>query len=95
MARPKQCILNPIADAFTPTLEQVAGGKLGNDARAIGFIDNSKPNVSWLVEVLARELGTAGEPDIINVAKPRSAGPSPDIDFLAGRCRLVVNAVGD
>jgi len=95
MPRRKQCILSPIADAFAPAPAHTAGGQSGSDARAIGLIDNSKPNVSTFVEMLARDLGAAGESDIIRVAKPRSAGPLPDIALLANRCRFVVNAVGD
>ena len=95
MARRKQWILSPVADAFAPAPLHAAGRQTGTDARAIGFIDNSKPNVSTFVKILARELGAAGEADIVSVAKPRSAGPLPDIAFLANRCRFVVNAVAD
>ncbi|MPZ44699.1 MAG: hypothetical protein GEV05_15110 [Betaproteobacteria bacterium] len=92
----KQPILSPIANAFTPVPAHAARPRPGTGAaRSIGLIDNSKPNVSWFVQALARELATVGEPNIVSVAKPRSAGPAPDIASLAGRCRFVVNAVGD
>lgn len=95
MPRRKQCILSPIADAFASAPAHAVRRQPETGARAVGFIDNSKPNVSAFTQALARELGAAGESDIVNVAKPRSAGPSPDIAFLADRCRFVVNAVAD
>jgi hypothetical protein len=95
MARRKQCLLSPVADAFAPAPAHAGGRQMDTNARAIGFIDNSKPNVSAFVKTLARELGATGEADIVSVAKPRSAGPLPDIASLANRCRFVVNAVAD
>jgi hypothetical protein len=92
----KHPILSPIADVFMPVpAHDDRPRRSTNSARPIGLLNNSKPNVAWFMQGLTRELSAAGEPDIVSIAKPRSAGPAPDIASLAGRCRFVVNAVGD
>lgn len=96
MAPASRYVLNPIGDVLAPGIvggaEATRGVRL---RRYVGFIDNSKPNVTHVVQTLTRELRTAGETEIVSTTKPRSAGPSHDIDFLVDHCRIVVNAVAD
>jgi len=62
----------------------------------IGLLNNSKPNVAFFLEGVDRELRAQPTPyEIVSVVKPRSAGPSPDIELLAARCDYVINAVAD
>jgi hypothetical protein len=92
MSRERARILSPVAEvlapASTPRPRAAAGG-------AIGFIDNSKPNVAHVVQTLSAGVRAAGKTEIVTVTKPRSAGPLPDLGFLIEHCRFVVNAVAD
>ena len=95
MASDRYDILNPVGDAFAPSPPAAPAAPRASDARrAVGLLDNSKPNVSHFMQGLAQALGTT-QREIIGVVKPRSAGPSPDIAYLADRCQFVINAVGD
>lgn len=88
-------VLNPVgavllrADAASARTRN-AGGKM-----TIGLLDNSKPNVGLFLSAFEAELRRSGAYEIVNVTKPRSAAPSPDLALLAARCDFVVNAVAD
>lgn len=88
-------ILNPVgavarADAASRGKRRESGGR-----RVIGLIDNSKPNVAEFLSAIETELRAAGDFEIVTVRKPRSAGPTPNLQKLAGQCDFVLNAVAD
>ena len=95
MPRPRTHILSPVAEVLPSFGIQPGQSRMRASTRGIGLIDNSKPNVAHVVQALRAGLRDAGETKIVTVTKPRSAGPSPDISFLAENCRFVVNAVAD
>jgi|KBSMisStaDraftv2_1062788.scaffolds.fasta_scaffold548333_2 hypothetical protein len=91
-----QEILNPVGErqggrkAAAVTRRKVRGKPV------IGLLNNSKPNVAFFLETIEQELRAPGTNyEIINVVKPKSAGPCPDIELLAERCDYVINAVAD
>lgn len=88
-------ILNPVAMVGTQdnagmTTRRARGGK-----RVIALLNNSKPNVGYFLEAVAEELRRSGDYEIVNVAKHRSAEPCADLEALATRCDLAINAVAD
>ena len=94
MPRSTERILNPIAEVVASAITH-GQHRTCAAAGGIGLIDNSKPNVSHVLQTLSKGLRDVGETQIVAVTKPRSAGPSPDISFLVEHCRFVVNAVAD
>ena len=87
-------ILNPVGIVRTHT-HAPPGRKRRRGRTVVGLLDNSKPNVALFLEAIEEELDRSGDYDIVNIIKPRSAGPCPDLDALASRCDFVVNAVAD
>jgi len=94
MNSPRQELLNPVGetaalDGRAAAIREKASGK-----PVVGLLNNSKPNVSHFLEAIEKDIRAQGY-RTVNVTKPRSAGPCPDIDALAERCDYVVNAVAD
>ena len=91
-----QEILNPIGERRGGRKAAAVAQRKGRDKPVIGLLNNSKPNVAFFLEAIEKEL-LAHEPgyEILNVIKPKSAGPCPDIELLAERCDYVINAVAD
>ena len=91
-----QEILNPVGEKEAGRkADAVTQGK-GRDKPVIGLLNNSKPNVAFFLEAVEKELlSQAKRYETVNVVKPRSAGPCPDIELLAERCDYVINAVAD
>jgi hypothetical protein len=91
-----QEIMNPVGAA---TMDRKSAGAAQRKRRAkpvIGLLNNSKPNVAFFLQGIAREVRARPDSfEIVSVVKPRSAGPSPDIELLAARCDYVINAVAD
>jgi len=56
--------------------------------------DEVPSEVNRFLEAVEKDILALGY-RTVNVTKPRSAGPCPDIDALAERCDYVVNAVAD
>lgn len=88
-------VLNPVAlvsaqDKAGMTMRRMRGGK-----RVIALLNNSKPNVGYFLEAVAEELRRRGDYEIVNVTKHRSAEPCADLEALATRCDLAINAVAD
>jgi hypothetical protein len=76
-------------------VKSVKRGRRGHQP-VIGLLDNSKPNVAFFLAALEERILAAGAGyTTFNFAKPRSAAPCPDLDLLAERCDLVINAVAD
>ena len=90
----KHEILNPIASARTPCHRGISLKSSTAPRQTVALLNNSKPNVAFFLEALEKEIRTRGY-HVLNVVKPRSAGPCPDIDALASRCDYVINAVAD
>lgn len=89
-----QHVLSPVGVTSAHIEPHLASRESGG-RRAIGLIDNSKPNVSYFIEALRDGLRRSGEHEIVSVAKPRSAAACPDLEALVNRCRFVINAVAD
>ena len=89
-----QEILNPVGNTAALHRTDVAIREKGAGKPVVGLLNNSKPNVSHFLEAIEKDIRAQGY-RTVNVTKPRSAGPCPDIDALAGRCDYVVNAVAD
>ena len=91
-----QEILNPIGEQEVRRKPGAVTHVKGRDKPVIGLLNNSKPNVALFLEAVESELRGQGKNyETVNVVKPRSAGPSPEIEFLAERCDYVINAVAD
>jgi hypothetical protein len=88
-------ILSPVGAVIVPTPESGAAKRPGAGRTVVGLIDNSKPNVGLFLETLAEELRRSGPYDVVNVRKPRSAAPTPQLDALAAQCDVVINAIAD
>jgi hypothetical protein len=88
-------ILNPVgvvhrqADSGA-TAEYPRGAK-----RVIALLNNGKPNVDHFLQAVEDDLRRGGACEVVNVRKPRSAAPIPDLHALATRCDFVINAVAD
>ena len=87
-------ILNPVGaktagDEAGAAVRQKRGGK-----PVVGLLNNSKPNVSYFLETIERDIRAQGY-QTVNATKPRSAGPYPDIESLAESCDYLINAVAD
>lgn len=96
MDRSYQEILNPVGEKADRQKADAAVRRTGGRRPVIGLLNNSKPNVSFFLEAVEKELlSQEKEYQILNVTKPRSAGACPDIDRLAERCDYVINAVAD
>lgn len=87
-------ILNPAGDAAARHAVGISPKNTAGGKSRIGLLNNSKPNVAIFLAALEGELQTAGY-DTLNVTKPRSAGPCPELDGLASQCDFVINAVAD
>ena len=94
MSSSRQEILNPIGDTAARHANDVTIRKKGTGKPVVGLLNNSKPNVAYFLEAVEKDLRAKGY-RTVNVAKPRSAGPFPELDALAERCDYVVNAVAD
>ena len=89
-------ILSPVGDTGTTREPAAAPSRVRNAKQVIGLIDNGKPNVALFVRALKRQMSERGvASEFVEVTKPRSAMPCPDLDALAGRCDYVINAVAD
>jgi hypothetical protein len=87
-------ILNPVGDNAISRGSNAAIRGKGTGKPVVGLLNNSKPNVAYFLEAVRKDIRAQGY-QTVNVTKPRSAGPFPDIDALAERCDYVVNAVAD
>lgn len=91
-----QEILNPVGERQGGRKAAAVTQRKGRRKPVIGLLNNSKPNVAFFLEAIEQELRAPGTNyEIVNVVKPRSAGPCPDIELLAERCDYVINAVAD
>lgn len=88
-------ILNPVGLANAQPTAARAERRAGGAGRVVGLLNNSKPNVGYFLEAVEDELRRHGNYEVVNVTKPRSAAPLPDLERLASRCDAVVNAVAD
>lgn len=88
-------ILNPVGVVRTQASSSVTHGRTRGGRRVIALLNNSKPNVEYFLAAIEDELRRGGDYEILNVTKPRSAGPCPDLEALATQCDFVVNAVAD
>ena len=87
-------ILNPVGDAASAEPGSRASKGKARAKPIVGLINNSKPNVGYFLEAIdarVRERGLC----TLNVVKPRSAGPLPDLVRFARNCDFVINAVAD
>jgi len=92
----KQEILNPIGERSGGRKAAAVTQRKSRDKPVIGLLNNSKPNVAFFLETVEKELlAQAAGYEIVNIVKPKSAGPCPDIELLAERCDYVINAVAD
>jgi hypothetical protein len=89
-------ILNPAGqkDNTHEAVEASTRGK-GKDKAVVGLLNNSKPNVSFFLEAIEKELLHRGDYEIMNISKPRSAAACPNINAIAERCGFLINAVAD
>ena len=90
-------VLNPTATShnepqeLSPTLDSLAG-------KVVGFIDNSKPNFSYLVDDLAEILTSKyGVSATIKRRKHAASIPvaNPVMQELTERCDLIITGSGD
>ena len=94
MDHPYRDILNPVGQTAGRTRAVAAARGRSSGEPVVGLLNNSKPNVSYFLEAVGKDVRATGY-RTVNVTKPRSAGPAPDIDALAARCDYVINAVAD
>lgn len=89
-------LLNPVGTTEIRGRGEMAGNARAEKARVVGLLNNSKPNVAFFLRAIEDAIASedAGY-QVLNSVKPRSAGPSPDVDLLARRCDFVINAVSD
>ena len=88
-------ILNPVAMVGAQDNVGMAPRRARGGKRVIALLNNSKPNVGYFLEAVAEELRRRGDHEIINVTKHRSAEPCAELEALARRCDLAINAVAD
>jgi hypothetical protein len=92
----KQEILNPVGERQARRKAAAVNQRKGRGKPVIGLLNNSKPNVALFLGAVESELlGQGKNYETVNVVKPKSAGPCPDIELLAERCDYVINAVAD
>lgn len=94
MKQSRNEILNPVGNRAAGHQAGAAIGEKRTGTPVVGLLNNSKPNVSYFLAAVEKDMQAKGY-RTVNVTKPRSAGPCPDIDALAERCDYVVNAVAD
>ena len=87
-------ILNPAGVRTAVRALDVAAGKKRSTKTVIGLLNNSKPNVAYFLDAVEKGIRANGY-RTVNLTKPRSAGPCPDVETLAERCDYVINAVAD
>ena len=87
-------VLHPAGDTVARHAAGMSPKNAAGRKPRIGLLNNSKPNVAIFLAALEGELQAAGY-DTLNVTKPRSAGPCPELDGLAAHCDYVINAVAD
>lgn len=87
-------VLSPAGNTAVRNAEAVSARRTHGRKPVIGLLNNSKPNVAFFLAALDAEAKARGY-DTLNLTKPRSAGPCPDIDGLAAGCDFVINAVAD
>ena len=64
--------------------------------KAIGFLENGKPNADILLTRLAYLMRQEyGLEEVRSRAKPRPTEPAVFIEEMARECQAVVNAIGD
>jgi hypothetical protein len=90
----RQEILNPVGNTAPLHRGDSPIQEKGTGKPVVGLLNNSKPNVSFFLDAVGKDLQAQGY-RTVNVTKPRSAGPCPDVDTLSQRCDYVVNAVAD
>lgn len=87
-------IFNPAGVRAAGRAPDVAARKKRSRKTVIGLLNNSKPNVAYFLDAVEKGIRTNGY-RTVNLTKPRSAGPCPDLEALAERCDYVINAVAD
>ena len=87
-------ILNPAGVKAAGRAPEVAARKKRSTKPVIGLLNNSKPNVAYFLAAVEQDIRANGY-RTVNLTKPRSAGPCPDVETLAERCDYVINAVAD
>ena len=91
-----QEVLNPVGKKESRRKPDAVTRAKSRDKPVIGLLNNSKPNVALFLEAVESELLRQEKNyETVNVVKPRSAGPAPEIEFLAEHCDYVINAVAD
>jgi len=81
-----------------PRVGEVKATLTGLAGRVVGFIDNSKPNFSHLVDDLAELLTTQhGVVEVLKHRKRAASVPAGEdvLDDFARRCDLVIAGSGD
>ena len=89
-----------------PTLRSPAAGATASRARrpkrldglTIGLLANGKSNGMALLDRIAERLGERYQiGDVVRVAKTNASAPvrDEDAETLAGRCAVVITAIGD
>ena len=94
MNRSRQKILDPVGIQALPRRSAADDRKRPAGKPVVGLLNNSKPNVSYFLETVEESIQAKGY-RTLKLTKPRSAGPCPDLEKLAGRCDYVINAVAD
>ena len=89
---------------YDPTATRLDGGEQalraldGLRGKVVGFIDNAKPNFSYLVDALAELLlSRYGAASVIKRKKRAASEPAPEAVYveLAEHCDLVITGSGD
>ena len=87
-------ILHPAGDSVARHAAGISPTSTAGRKPRVGLLNNSKPNVAIFLAALEGDLQAEGY-DTLNVTKPRSAGPCPELDGLALQCDYVINAVAE
>jgi hypothetical protein len=87
-------ILSPIG-IVSPQQHKTPRLKRDRAKPVVGLLDNSKPNAALFLEGIAAKLRENEECDVVTIAKPRSAAACAELDAIAARCDVVINAVAD
>lgn len=87
-------VLNPVG-IVSPQPHDTAKAKPNRVNPVIGLLDNSKPNAALFLQGVAARLRENGGYEVVTIAKPRSAAACAQLDAIAARCDVVINAVAD
>jgi hypothetical protein len=98
----KTLVYDPTAPFIEQAPEQAlreTGLKLKSlSGKVVGFIDNSKPNFSNLIDAISQNLiERYGVKEVIRKRKPMASIPATAADMrdLVARCDLVITGSGD